>query len=74
MPLIPPLIAAPKSPVVWMELFDELRSERNVGEDYRRCFGGDPPEVIAIGLMSDTDDTGGHALAYFDELRVSRRP
>ncbi|MBI3320773.1 MAG: DUF3047 domain-containing protein [Candidatus Omnitrophica bacterium] len=42
--------------------------------DYRRCFGGRLPDVIAIGLMSDTDNTGGAAVAYFDELRVSRRP
>ncbi|MBI2104467.1 MAG: DUF3047 domain-containing protein [Candidatus Omnitrophica bacterium] len=49
--------------------------ERNLEEDYERCFGkGSLPEVLAIGLMSDTDNTGGDALAYFDELRVSRRP
>ena len=48
--------------------------ERNIEADYRRCFGADPPHVIAIGLMSDTDNTGGEALAYFDELRISRQP
>ena len=48
--------------------------ERNVEEDYRACFHKNPPQVIAIGLMSDTDSTGGEALAYFDELQVSRRP
>ena len=46
--------------------------ERNLEADYRRCFGKHPPRVIAIGLMSDTDNTHGQALAYFDELRVSR--
>ena len=46
--------------------------ERNLEEDYRRCFGKHPAHVIAIGLMSDTDNTHGQALAYFDELRVSR--
>ena len=46
--------------------------ERNLEDDYKRCFGGHPPEVIAIGLMTDTDNTGEEALAYFDELRVSR--
>ena len=45
---------------------------RNLEEDYHRAFGGRPPDVIAIGLMSDTDNTGGQALAYFDELRVER--
>ena len=49
--------------------------ERNLEDDYARCFGTqDLPDVIAIGLMSDTDNTGGSALAYFDELQVSREP
>ena len=50
------------------------RAERNIEEDYRQAFGEDPPEVVALGLMTDTDDTGGHAVAYFDELQVSRQP
>jgi len=49
--------------------------ERNLEDDFERAFGRqDLPDVIAIGLMSDTDNTGGDALAYFDELRVSRNP
>ena len=49
--------------------------ERNLEDDYERGFGkAGLRDVIAIGLMSDTDNTGGDALAYFDELRVSRRP
>lgn len=48
------------------------RVARDLREDYRRGFGGEPPEVIAIGLMNDTDNTGGAALAYFGDLRVSR--
>ena len=47
--------------------------ERNLQDDYERCFGTSKlPKVIAIGLMSDTDNTHGEALAYFDELRVTR--
>jgi hypothetical protein len=46
--------------------------ERNLEADYERCFGEDPPRVMAIGLMTDTDNTGVEARAYFDELRVSR--
>jgi hypothetical protein len=51
------------------------RVERNLEDDYERCFGKSKlPHVIAIGLMSDTDNTNGEALAYFDELRVTRLP
>ena len=45
---------------------------RNLVDDYTRCFGEAPPDVVAIGVMSDTDTIGGDALAYFDELRVNR--
>lgn len=50
--------------------------ERNLDEDYEQCFGEDPPEAIAIGLMTDTDNTQGEAVAYYDDLRISkhRRP
>ena len=48
--------------------------ERNLEDDYERCFDQHLPDVIAIGIMTDTDNTGGKALAYFDELRVSHEP
>lgn len=49
--------------------------ERNLQDDYERCFGnGRLPKVIAIGIMTDTDNTGGEALAYFDDLRIGRLP
>ncbi len=48
--------------------------ERNLLEDFHRCFGDRPPEVVAIGLMSDTDSIGGDSLAYFRNLRVGHLP
>jgi hypothetical protein len=49
--------------------------QRNLEADYERCFGKGPlPKVIAIGIMTDTDNTGGEALAYFDDMRISRLP
>jgi hypothetical protein len=46
---------------------------RNLEEDFERAFGKqDLPDVVAIGLMTDTDNTGSRAVAYFDEIRVSR--
>jgi len=47
--------------------------KRNIEEDYRRCFGDDPPRVVAIGLMTDTDNTQTEAIAYVDDLMVSHR-
>jgi len=45
---------------------------RNLADDFRRCFGQHPTNVIAIGLMTDTDSTGHDALAYFDDVQVRR--
>ncbi|MBI4341197.1 MAG: DUF3047 domain-containing protein [Candidatus Omnitrophica bacterium] len=50
------------------------RVERNLHDDYRRCFMEEPPPVVAIGVMNDTDNTHSEALAYFDELRIAREP
>lgn len=48
------------------------RVERNVADDYRQSFHEDPPPVIAIGLMTDSDNTGGDSLAYIDDIRIGR--
>jgi hypothetical protein len=49
--------------------------ERNLERDFERAFGKqDLPEVIGIGIMTDTDNSKGTAVAYFDNLRVGRRP
>ncbi len=47
---------------------------RNIPEDYRRCFGQDPPEVLAIGLVTDSDSTHTDATAYYDEILITREP
>ena len=47
---------------------------RNVRDDYRRCFGQEPPDVLAIGLMTDTDSTGAEATAYYDDVLMTREP
>ena len=39
--------------------------ERNVVEDYARAFDKPAPAVLGIGIMSDSDDTGGTATACF---------
>ncbi len=48
--------------------------ERNLVEDYRRAFGEEPPAVVAVGIMSDSDNTQSSATAYFDDLRLGQSP
>lgn len=46
---------------------------RNLVEDYRRVFGHEPPRAAAIGLMVDTDNTRSEAVAFFDDVLISRQ-
>lgn len=43
---------------------------RNVYQDYVEIFGAAPPEAGAIALMTDTDNTGGQARAWYGDLRL----
>ena len=49
------------------------RSERrNYGEDYRACFHEAPPNPVAVAVMTDTDNTGGRATAWYGDILFSR--
>lgn len=41
---------------------------RNVVEDYRRAFGEEPGRITAVGIMTDTDNTGSDAHAYYGDI------
>jgi len=50
-----------------------ITERRNVLEDYRMIFGEDPGKAGAIAIMTDTDNTGESAVAYYDDIRIERR-
>ena len=45
---------------------------RNVLEDYRHAFGEEPSDIVAVGVMTDADDTRGKARAQYGD--ISFRP
>jgi hypothetical protein len=47
-----------------------VSERRDIYEDYRRIVGGEPPRIAGIALMTDTDDTGERAVAYYDALTL----
>ena len=47
---------------------------RNVYEDFKRAFGEEPGTITAIGIMTDTDNTGGNAHAYYGDIQFRRVP
>lgn len=48
-----------------------VSEERDILADYRRLFGEEPREIGAIAIMTDTDNTGGEATAWYGEISIS---
>ena len=48
-----------------------VSEERDLLADYRLMFGTDPPAADAIAIMTDTDNTGGNAEAWYGEISLS---
>ncbi len=44
----------------------------NLVEDYKRLFGGTPPAVEGIAILSDGDNTNSLVEADYDDFQVSR--
>ena len=39
--------------------------------DYRSIVGGEPPRIVGVALMTDTDDTGERAVGYYDAITLA---
>jgi hypothetical protein len=42
---------------------------RDLAADYRRAYGAEPGPVVAVGVMTDTDNTGAKAAGEYADLR-----
>ena len=47
--------------------------QRNLLDDYRKAFGEEPPNVGAIAIMTDTDNTGETAVAWYGDIKALRK-
>jgi hypothetical protein len=45
-----------------------VTEERNIFEDYKKAFGQEPPMISGIAIMTDTDNTGESATAYYGDI------
>jgi hypothetical protein len=43
---------------------------RNLVEDFKRAFGEEPGKVLSIEIMTDTDNTGADAHAFYGDITV----
>ena len=48
--------------------------ERNIVDDYRRAFGAEPPPISGIAIMTDTDNTGESAKAWYGNISLHAAP
>jgi hypothetical protein len=47
---------------------------RNVAADYRAAFGEAPPAITGVAIMTDTDNTGATATAYYGDITFRAAP
>ena len=46
---------------------------RDVAADFRAAFGEEAPDVVAVALATDTDNTGEQAVAWYGDLQFLPR-
>jgi len=49
-----------------------VSEKRNIYADYRKAFKDDPPMISGVAIMTDTDNTGESATAYYGDIRFSK--
>ena len=50
-----------------------IQEERNVYEDYKTAFSQEPPMIVAVMIMTDSDNTGESAISYFGDIIFKQR-
>ena len=51
-----------------------MSEERNIYEDYKKAFGDEPPMISGVAIMTDTDNTGESAVAYYGDIIFKKGP
>ncbi|KMQ76915.1 DUF3047 domain-containing protein [Marinobacter subterrani] len=46
--------------------------ERDIVADYRKAFGEAPPPIVGIAIMSDSDNTGETATAWYGDIQLNQ--
>lgn len=51
-----------------------LDYERDVRADFEKAFGEPPGRLMAVGIMTDSDNTGGSVRAWYGPVQLKRAP
>ena len=52
----------------------QIAHARRPRDDFRRAFGEEPGALLAVGVLTDTDNTGGHVDAWYGDIRFAPKP
>lgn len=44
--------------------------ERDIVADYKAAFGREPPKLAGVAIMSDSDNTGESATAWYGDIEL----
>ena len=44
--------------------------ERDIVADYRKAFDREPPKLVGVAIMSDSDNTGASATAWYGDVSL----
>jgi hypothetical protein len=47
-----------------------LMYRRNVFDDYRRAFGEEPADIVAVGVITDSDNTQQVVRSYYGDISL----
>lgn len=48
--------------------------ERDIVADYQAAFGEPPPAIVGVAIMSDSDNTGERASAWYGDIELIQAP
>ncbi len=51
-----------------------LEYERHILRDFEKAFGEKPGRILSLGIMTDTDNTGESATAFYGDIRFTATP
>lgn len=58
-----------------VRLNEWVEEERNIYEDFKQAFEGrEPPMISGVAIMTDTDNTGEQATAYYGDIFFHKAP
>jgi menaquinone-dependent protoporphyrinogen IX oxidase len=52
------------------QLGNWVEERHNLLNDYRRAFNEDPPNAMAVGFMTDSDNSASVVNAYYGDIRI----